>query len=188
LIEMLAVVAILALVAGIVLPGLGVTSGRALRYEAQRLAADLELARERSAMLGVPHRISIDLDGGTWRTEWFVTEAEALGEVEPADAPLAGEPEDEDGRLDLAPPRGEEADYYPAPTSGGRDTRLEANAVFLRIDTSAGPVTRGRVAVIFERDGSTDPVSIVLRDEDGREVALDVEALDEVVRLRDAAG
>jgi hypothetical protein len=180
------VLIILALIAGVILPGLGVSSGRALRGEAQRLAADLELARERSAVMGVPHRLLVDLDTGHWRMEWLVTEAEALGEEN------VGESEDlaaeGDERLDLSPPRDAEVAFYPVPSSFGRDTGLEGETYFVRIDTAAGPVTSGSVSLVFERDGSTDPVVVVLRDADGREVALDVEALDEAVGLREGAG
>lgn len=185
LIEMLAVVAILALVAGMVLPGIAGLGGRALRHQGELLAADLELARERSLVLGVPHRVVLDLEAGAWRMEWFVTEAEAFGEASTADAPR----EEGDARgegVDLAPPRGEELAYHPVPLSFGRDTRLESDAVFVRLETSSGPVTQGRVAVVFERDGSTDPLSIVLGDPEGREVQLDVEALDEMVGVHDA--
>lgn len=181
---MLAVVLILALVAGMVLPGIAGLGGRALRNQAELLAADLELARERSLVLGVPHRVVVDLDAGAWRTEWFVTEAEALGDASTADAPREGGDVSGD-RLDLAPPRGDEAAYYPVPLSFGRDTRLEGDAVFVRLDTASGPVTQGRVAIVFERDGSTDPLVIVLSDPDGHEVQLDLETLDEQVEVRD---
>lgn len=188
LIEILSVLIIIALIAGVILPGLGVSSGRALRGEAQRLAADLELARERSAVLGVPHRLLVDLDGGRWHMEWLVTEAEAIGDTAVGEnEDLGADATERDDHL-LTPPRDAEVAFYPVPTSFGRDTSLETETYFVRIDTGAGPVSRGQVSLIFDRDGSTDPVVIVLRDQDGREIALDVEALDEAVGLRDGAG
>ena len=54
LIEMLAVVAILAIVASVVLPNLGGIRHRALRNEAQQIAAQLEHTRRWGAELVVP--------------------------------------------------------------------------------------------------------------------------------------
>ena len=71
LIETLAVVAILALAAVIVLPNLAALGERRLRHAAQRLAAELELARQRAVVTGVPHRILFDLENGLYRIEWL---------------------------------------------------------------------------------------------------------------------
>ncbi|HXI19528.1 MAG TPA: prepilin-type N-terminal cleavage/methylation domain-containing protein, partial [Gemmatimonadales bacterium] len=62
LIEILAVVAILALMTTFVAPNLGAVRDRRLRSEAQALVATLELARQRSVVTGVPHRVLFDLD------------------------------------------------------------------------------------------------------------------------------
>ena len=66
LIEMLAVVAILALLATFVAPSLDAVRQRRLRAEAMSLAAQLEFARQRTVMTGVPHRVLLDLEAGSY--------------------------------------------------------------------------------------------------------------------------
>jgi type II secretion system protein H len=186
LVELLAVMLILGLLAAIAVPGLSTLGARPLRAQAARLAADLEFARVRSVLLGVPHRVVIDLDGGAWHVEWLVTQAEALGQDAQSD-PSAGQAYDPKQRLDLSAPRGETPEYRPVPAQVGQASVLEDQLVFSRIDTSEGPVNRGTVAVGFERDGTADPVRIVLADGRGHVVAVDVQPLEETVGVYDAA-
>ncbi|HTF33860.1 MAG TPA: GspH/FimT family pseudopilin [Myxococcota bacterium] len=185
LIELLAVMLILAMLAAIVIPGLSILGARPLRAQAENLASDLEFARVRSILLGVPHRVVIDLDGGAWRVEWLVTEAEALGKEVKTDGSAAGGGFDPRHRLDLSPPRGETPQYHPVPANVGTISVLEDELTFSRIDTSQGPVNRGTVAVGFERDGTADPVRIVLADSRGHVVAIEVQPLEEAVRVHD---
>lgn len=184
LIELLAVMLILAMLAAIAIPSLSILGARPLRAQAESLASDLEFARVRSVLLGIPHRVVIDLDGGAWRVEWLVTEAEALGQEEKADAPAAGG-FDARGRIDLSPPRGETPEYRPVRANVGTTSVLEDGLVFSRIDTTEGPVSRGTVAVGFERDGTADPVRIVLADARGHVVGVEVAPLEEAVQVRD---
>ena len=186
LVELLAVMLILGMLAAIVIPGLSILGARPLRAQATRLASDLEFARVRSVLLGVPHRVVIDLDGGAWHVEWLVTEAEALGQDVESE-PSAGQAFDPKGRVDLSAPRGETPQYRPVPAQVGTTSVLEDETLFSRIDTSEGPVNRGTVAVGFERDGTADPVRIVLADARGHVVMVDVEPLEETVGVYDAA-
>lgn len=184
LVELLAVMLILAMLAAIVIPGLSILGARPLRAQAENLASDLEFARVRSVLLGVPHRVVIDLDGGAWRVEWLVTEAEALGqEVKTESSPGGGF--DPRRRLDLSAPRGETPQYHPVPENRGTTSVLEDELTFSRIDTSQGPVNRGTVAVGFERDGTADPVRVILADARGHVVAVEVQPLEEAVQVHD---
>ena len=184
LIELLAVMLILAMLAAIAIPSLSSVGARPLRAEAQNLASDLEFARVRSVLLGVPHRVVIDLDGGAWRVEWLVTEAEAKGQEAKAAASTRGG-FDPRRRLDLSPPRGATPEYRPVRANVGTTSVLEDGLVFSRIDTTEGPVNRGTVAVGFERDGTADPVRIVLADSRGHVVAVEVAPLEEAVQVHD---
>jgi type II secretion system protein H len=184
LVELLAVMLILAMLAAIAIPGLSILGGRPLRAQAERLASDLEFARVRSVLLGVPHRVVIDLDGGAWRVEWLVTESEALGQEVKSESPANGG-FDPRHRLDLSAPRGETPEYRPVPANVGMISVLEDELAFSRIDTSQGPVNRGTVAVGFERDGTADPVRVVLADSRGHVVAVEVQPLEEAVRVHD---
>jgi len=186
LVELLAVMLILGMLAAIVIPGLSILGARPLRAQAERLASDLEFARVRSVLLGVPHRVVIDLDGGAWHVEWLVTQAEALGQEVQADG-SASEGSDPRHRLDLSAPRGETPAYRPVPANVGETSVLEDELVFSRIDTTQGPVNRGTVAVGFERDGTADPVRVVLADARGHVVAIEVQPLEETVWVHDAA-
>ncbi len=185
LIEVVAVVAIFALVASVVLPGLRTGGGRPLRLQAERLAADLELARNRSQLLGVPHRVWIDLDAGAWRTEWLVTEAEARGETPPEAAANEAEPASLRERLDLSPPLGEAPEFRPVPTGFGQASVLDEGLRIARIETTEGPLQQGAAGIVFEVDGSSEPLLLVLSDDDGRSIALQIEALEEEVHVQE---
>jgi type II secretion system protein H len=185
LLEMLAVVLIMGLVAAIVLPSVGARTGAQLRDQANHLANDLEFARQRTVMTAVPHRLLLDLDGAAYRVEWLVTDAEALGEETPApdlDAELSDQK-----NLDLKPPRGSERSFHPLPTALGRTVILTDGIEFASVETGQGAVDRGAVTVTFERDGTVDPTSIVLTDASGHRVALELAPLDEAVLVRDAS-
>ena len=183
LIEILAVVLILGLLASVALPTLGVRTGRLLHEEARRLAADLEFARQQTVMTGIPYRVFIDLEGEAWRVEWYVTEADALGlEQDPAAAPAAA---GDEKQLDLAPPRGAERAFYPVPSELGRVEGLEPEISFADVRTPTALVTSGNVVVAFATDGTADPTSIALVDDSGHRVIVDVEPLEETVRVRD---
>ncbi|MDH3213209.1 MAG: prepilin-type N-terminal cleavage/methylation domain-containing protein [Myxococcales bacterium] len=182
LIEMLAVVAIFALMASLVIPNLGTIRSRALHREAQRIGGQLELARQRAIVTGVPHRIWIDLDDASYRLEWLVSEDEARGEPTPA-AP----PSDPTGGalLSLAPPRAARRQYLPLTGLLGRDHALEDGLAIVGLETPEGWIGRGEAYIAFDRDGTTVYTGIVLEDESGRSVTLDVLPLADAVRIRD---
>jgi type II secretory pathway pseudopilin PulG len=179
---MLAVVAIFALLAAFVAPNLGIVSTRRLQHQAERLSAQLELARQRSVVTGIPHRLAIDLDQGSYWLEWFVTEAEATGQPEPPVAPL-----DLRGSapIPMAPALQAEREFRPLPSSFGRPSRLETPLLFQTVETPSGSIDRGEAFVVFERDGTASPTAIVLSDGEGHALALEVLALAEAVRIRD---
>lgn len=185
LLEMLAVVLIMGLVAAIVIPAVGARSARVLREQANRLANDLEFARQRSVMTAIPHRLLLDLDGAAYRVEWFVTESEALGEETPGpdlDAELSAQK-----NLDLAPPRGGERSFHPLPTELGRTALLTDGIEFAGVETDQGPVEQGAVSITFERDGTVSPTTIVLVDGSGNRVSLELQPLDDAVLVQDAS-
>lgn len=185
LIEMIAVVLIFGLLVAIVAPNLGNLSGRTLRDAADALAARIELARQRTVMTGVPHRVWIDLDAVSYRLEWFLTEAEAQGEDEPADEPLDLRG---DAPLPLEAPRGADRAFRPLPGSLGRDAVLEESLVFRGVETPTGWVERGGTAIEFSSDGTTVSAAVILDDTSGRSLVIDVLPLAEAVRVSDAEG
>ena len=180
LIEILAVVALLALVAALVVPNLGGFRRRALHNEARQLASQLELARQRAIVTGVPHRVWLELDQAEYRLEWLAEDP-----TEPAPAPA---PDELDVRgntpLSLAAPPVRELEYRPIPGNFGRLQVVSEPFYFEAVDTPDGRITRGQVSVGFGRDGTADDTAIYLQDAAGDRVALDVHALDERVRIR----
>jgi prepilin-type N-terminal cleavage/methylation domain-containing protein len=183
LIEMLAVVAIFALMASFVMPNLGVFRSRALRHQAERIASLLELARQRSVVTAIPHRVVIDIDAGSYRLEWLVSEDEAGESPAPAESArldLRG-----DMPLPLAAPREAQREYRPLPGRLGRRISLEHELAVAGIETPEGWIDRGEVFIAFDRDGTTAYTAIVLDDDSGRTATLDVLPLADAVRIRD---
>ncbi len=184
LIEILAVIAIFALLAGLIMPNIGTLSARTLRQRADSIAAHLELARQRSVLTGIPHRLLIDLDQSAYRLEWYVTEVEAGGETtedEPEPLDLRGQ-----SPIQMAAPRGEGRAYRPLPGLVGRFERLEDSLVFGGIETPGGWIDHGRVFISCARDGTASYTALYLDDESGRSVVLDILPLADVVRVSDA--
>jgi type II secretion system protein H len=175
LLELIAVVLIIGLVAGLAVPNLGLLGEQRLRDEASRLAAELELARQRSVMTGVRHRIMFDLDESLYWTEWEVAEEE------PAAPAAAGS----DRPPSLSPPERAASAFVPRPDPSGRGWRLDDDVVFGGVEIDSGVVERGRLSLAFESDGTTDRVRILLARPDGRALALEVRPLAEAVRIVD---
>jgi type II secretory pathway pseudopilin PulG len=179
----MAVVAVIALIVGLVLPGLGATRSALLRSQAREIAALLELARQRAVITGKPHRVLIGVDDGMLRLEWFASENETLG-LEPGGGPpsldLSG-----DSPIPLSPPQDRSLDYRPVPGHSGRDRWLGQDFAFEGVDTPEGWLEQGDVAVVFQRDGTTDAAEIAIVDRDQRRIFLELRPLVERVRIRD---
>jgi type II secretion system protein H len=185
LIEMLAVILIVGLIGAFVWPNMGQFRARALRNEAQQIGAQLELARQRAIVTGVPHRVWLELDQAEYRIEWLAQDPE---EAEDAEAELAdaNAPLEVNGNtpLDLSAPPAPELDYRPIPGSFGNLQVVADPFYFEAVDTPEGRITQGQVSIAFERDGSAEPAEIYLQDAVGHRIALEVLPLDERVRLR----
>ena len=183
LIEMLAVVSIFAMMAMFVLPNLGSVRARALGQAAERIAARLELARQRTIVTGVPHRLWIDIDDSSYRLEWHVSEDKARGRSAPVDAPNPYDPASTG--LSLEPPRTSERSFHPVPGPDGYDQRLDSSLVIVGLDTPEGWIQRGAAWIAFDSDGTTVRSAIVLENDSGHRIALDVFPLADAVRIRD---
>lgn len=171
--------------ASIVVPNLGLLQARTLRAAAQQIAGRLELARQRTVVTGKPHRLRIDLDASSYQLEWLSTETKPV-EVEP-------EPQIEDWQdasvfeLSLAPPRDESASFRPIDGTFGIDKLLEPGIFFARVQTDQGDTTQGWTSVEFAKDGTTDGTTIVLENERGDALFIEIAPLADAVRVFDAA-
>jgi prepilin-type N-terminal cleavage/methylation domain-containing protein len=192
LIEIMAVVVLFALFAAIVAPRVAAIGGRELRQRAEDIAAQLELARQRSVVTGVRHRVVFDLEAQAYRVEWLPAPPEEPGEV-PASprARLAAlaDSELEPARavpLSLSPPVETEREWQPVPGAPGGFARLEDALHFEGLDTPEGWIDAGDAAVDFDTDGTATPTQIHLADEEGRSFVLEVRPLADGVRITHA--
>lgn len=171
---------IAALLMSFTIPNISGLSARALRQQAEKLVASVDLARQRSVMTGVPHRILIDLDEGLYRIEWLA--------VDPEDAePDSGATEETytDAPLSLAPPPAANRQYTPLAGMMGRLDRLEKDIVVSGVETPGGWVETGQAYLSFERDGTSSYTTIVLDDPDGNHLYLEILPLADTVRISD---
>lgn len=173
LLEMMAVVLIIALVATLVIPGLGVVDSQTLDRAAHTLANDLEFARQRTVMTGVPHRLLLDLDRGSWHVEWLVTTPAEVTRPVP-------------GVINLSPPPSGSARFESLPSEMGRSQRLPDGFLIEAVETSDQRIDSGDVSVAFSADGTAEATAIVLAHEGGTAVILDVLPLADAVQVRDA--
>jgi prepilin-type N-terminal cleavage/methylation domain-containing protein len=179
LLEILAVVAIFALLAGLALPNFSVLHTRNLKHQARRLVGQIELARQRAIVTGIPHRLYIDVDGGAYRVEWLVVE-DTPGDAAPeSDDPFFGE-----SAVDLSAPRAAERSFHPLAGAMGRLALLDDGIEFAGVETTGGWISGGETSIHFERDGSADATTIVIEHESGLSVTLEVLPLADTVRVR----
>jgi len=186
LLEILAVVAIFALIAGLTLPNFSGMQARNLKHQARRVVAQLELARQRAIVTGTPHRLFIDIDRAAYWIEAFTAEDEADGEEEADESADLADALGAAGRveIDLAPPLDEEREFRPVPGTEGRFTPLDESMHFAAVETTGGWVDSGETFVGFERDGSADATTIVIENESGLSATLEVLPLADTVRVR----
>jgi prepilin-type N-terminal cleavage/methylation domain-containing protein len=186
LLEILSVVAIFALMAGLALPNFSGMHARNTKHQARRIVAQIELARQRAIVTGIPHRFFIDVDGAAYRIEWLATENPADGEEAASETADLADALDTDGEssIDLTAPRAEERAYRPLPGTLGRFTPLEASIEFAGVETTGGWVDEGETFIRFERDGSADATTIVIEHESGLSVTLEVLPLADTVHVR----
>lgn len=177
LLEMLAVLLLIGLVASLALPNLGALSEQALRDEARRLGAELERARERALVTGIRHQLVLDLELGEYWTEWEPASIEQ--------EPLLPEGGEQAPRVAMAPPTSEQRSFEPLPDRSGRATALAAEIVFEGVEIDGGFADRGMLELPFEADGSTQAARIVLARPEGDTLTLELLPLADSVRIVD---
>lgn len=181
LIEMMAVVAIFALLAAFVAPQIGRITGRGLQRSAHDVGSQLQLARERAILTGTPHRLLVDLESQGYRLEQWTTEALATGREEEEEVPVVivgGQTP-----IELSAPRDSERDWHPLAGRLGSFAWLEDGLRFTGIERAGDFVETGDVGIVFAWDGTTDPTVIGLADEGERRIEVDVLPLADAVRI-----
>lgn len=181
LIEMLAVVAIIALLVSVTAPNLGAVRERWLRNQTRQVASYVELARQRAVMTGVPHRVLLNLEEGSYRLEWKTHDEEDDGRVP---ARPGYEPRDVT-RLSLSPPPAREVSFRPVPGNMGIFHYLADEIDFAGLETPQGWVDRGEFGVVFDEDGTADHNEIMLENQRGERMWLEIRPIADAVRIFD---
>lgn len=180
LIEMMAVVLIFGLLAGLLAPRVNAITGRRLRGEAEDLAAQLELARQRAIVTGVPHRVLIDVESAGYRVEWLVSEASEEAADEGELDLRGGAP------IPMAAPQRPERVFQPIPSTLGRFHWLDDSIRVEGLETPEGWIELGDASIEFDADGTATPGAVHMADEAGNALVLDVLPLLETIRISDA--
>ncbi len=180
LIELVAVTLLIALLAAVAIPNLGLRGSRVSLQEAESLAALLEFGRQRAVMTGQPQRVVVDLDAQRYWLESLSPPQVATGEPVEGWAALS--------ELPLAAPRGDEALYLPAPGPPGRPRAPAAGVWLAAIETEAGREERGQVALPFAADGSSEATDVWLTSEAGHRIVLSLSPMADRIRIARLGG
>lgn len=182
LIEMLAVLAMFALIAGLILPRFTVGGARAVEREAEAIGEALEFARQSAIMTARPHQLVMDLDRGHHWVEWApppTAETEVVAAR--ADERAAGS-----RQVDMTPPpavSGELA-YEPVPGAFGRAHSLGDEAVLVGVAFPDATFDSGVVTLELGPDGAADPAIVSLTDPAGEHgLEVEVQTLADAVQI-----
>jgi prepilin-type N-terminal cleavage/methylation domain-containing protein len=184
LIEMLAVLALFALIAGLILPRFTVGGAGAVKREAEVLGESIEFARQRAIMTARPHHVVMDLDLGRHWIEWAQPpppEAQAVADRQAERA--AGS-----RKVDLTPPPAASRELVFQPLPGfDRAWRLDENVRLAAVAFPDVAYDRGLVTIEIGADGVADPSVVSFTSDDGAHVfEVEVAALADVVQVVDA--
>jgi len=184
------------------LPNFGALQAKKLRDTAEKIVERIDFGRQRAVMTGVPHRLAIDLDAGTYKLEWQGADAAELApppkppprpptdpSVDPSVDPSA-DPSAEPGTeppLSLAPPQAAERNFEPVQGPLGKIETLGRGVEFAWIETPGGDIDFGDAFVTFEADGTSAYTVVVLDEPGGHRLALEILPLAEAVRILDEA-
>jgi prepilin-type N-terminal cleavage/methylation domain-containing protein len=180
LLEILAVLLIGGLLMSLMLPNFGALQSHRLRNAAEQIVERVNFGRQRAVMTGIPHRLAIDLDAGTYKLEW-----QGEGARNAATQPKPKLEPGIDAPLSLAPPPAEERSFQSLLGPLGKLERLDKGVEFGWIETPGGEVDFGEAFITFEGDGTSSYTLLVLDEPGGHELALEILPLADAVRILD---
>ncbi len=187
-----------ALLMSVILPNFGALQTHRLRDAADEVVERIDFGRQRAVMTGIPHRLAINLDSGTYQLEW---EGEEAKDVAKPAAPLNATPLDskqsgaQPGALEseiglapplsLTPPPAAEHHFEPVPGPLGKPETLSTGVEFAWIETPGGDIDFGDAYIGFEGDGTSAYTVLVLDEPGGRKLSLEILPIAEAVRILD---
>ncbi len=163
------------------LPNFGVLQSHNLQQSAERIVERIDFGRQRAVMTGIPHRLAINLDAGTYKLEWQ-GESARDAELQPEPAIKLGI---DDTPFSLAPPPAVERSYQFLLGPLGKLEYLGGGVEFGWIETPGGEVDFGEAFITFEADGTSSYTILVLNEPGGGELALEILPLADTVRILD---
>ncbi len=170
LLEILVVMALVAVVAAVMATRIGNSSTVVLRASGRVVESELEFAAQRAMATGRAQRWVVDLDGQRFRIEEHAEPRDAPGPI--------------DGPIDLAPPL-PDASYGPIEHDRyGRWHELDEITIGIDEVIIAGESQMsGEVGIAFSPDGGADPATIWLLDPDSRELDIEVTGFTGEIRV-----
>ena len=162
------------------LPNFGALQSHNLWNSAEQIVERVDFGRQRAVMTGIPHRLTVDLDAGTYKLEWQRKDsAKAARAAKSATEPGINAP------FSLAPPPVTERNFEAVPGPLGRLETLDKGIEFAWIETPTSDVDFGEAFITFEGDGTSSYTILVLSEPGGGELALEILPLAETVRILD---
>jgi len=186
------------LLMSVMLPNFGALQTHRLRDSADKVVERIDFGRQRAVMTGIPHRLAVNLDSGTYQLEW---EGENAKDVAKPAAPVTsteldpkqtgaqpGTLSSETGLappLSLAPPPAVEHHFEPVPGPLGKPETLGTGVEFAWIETPGGDIDFGDAYIGFEGDGTSNYTVLVLDEPGGHQLSLEILPFAEAVRILD---
>ena len=180
LIEVMAVVLLLALLAGVAIPAFGRGGAADAENDAKQIGAAVEYARRSALISRDPHRLVLDLRGARW---WLEHDPQVVADAEEGEIGELPTWADVD-ELPLAPPATTSRGFQAVSGFVGEGALLRRTVRFAGAETADGWLENGTVAIGLRPDGTADRTVLVLEADNGERVLLTVEPIDETVRIR----
>jgi hypothetical protein len=168
------------LLMSLTLPNFGALQSHRLQNTAEQIVERINFGRQRAVMTGVPHRLAIDLEAGTYQLEW-----QGLGARNEAKQPKPKTQSGVNTRLSLAAPPKNERSFQPISGPLGRIEHLGGGIEFGWIEVHGDEVDIGEAFIEFEGDGTSSYTMLVIDEPGGRELALEILPLADAVRILD---
>lgn len=174
LFEILIVVGLMALFAGVYLQGLQGVLPFEIRAASRAVSGDLEYASQRAITSGELHRWVIDLDEQSFRIESLHEEPAVASEL-PTHAEL----------LDASAPR-PLREFRPIENRHGEWRWLDEGGVWIEeVRVGSSGSRHGLTGILFAADGGADPAEVLLQDESGRRFLVRVLAFTGEIRVEE---
>jgi len=187
-----------ALLMSVMLPNFRVLHTHTLRDTADEIVERIDFGRQRAVMTGIPHRLAVNLDTGTYQLEWEGADANDLpkpptpptstdlgAEGSPGQSATTASDTGLEPPLSLAPPPVAERHYEPVPGPLGKLETLGRGVEFAWIETPGGDTDFGDAYIGFEGDGTSTYTVLVLDEPGGRKLSLEILPIAEAVRIFD---